>query len=294
MLQINLTARGYPKRMVRSAIDRAFQKDRSLLLDMYTQQNQRKSNLIPFITTYNPYNPPIDQILTSNKRILNACRDLKIIQDSKLIVVNRRALNLQDYLVRSDLNPANVAKGSGPCNTPCKTCPYMKKTTSIKCWITKEEIPIRGRYNCKSKNIIYLLSCAKCGLQYVGQSGNTFNERFRAHLTDVRQGNVIKPVSRHFVTNGHTVDDVYATILTQTSGNINIRLRTEESWITKLKTKTPLGLNLIQWKHTDVKPVTSFSPRQPLYDDTSWATTQNSPLNINVGIVTKPTPGKRM
>ena len=245
MLTRNLSARGYPKRMIKIAIDRAANKDRLALLDTSTPQNNQKKNLIPFITTYNPYNPPIQQIIASNKRILSTCGELKNIQESKLIVVNRRAMNLQNYLMRSDLNPVQIAKGSGPCSTPCKTCPFLKQTTFITCWTTKEKIHIKGRYNCKSKNIIYLLFCKKCGLQYIGQSGNTFCERFRSHLTDIRQGNVNKPVSRHFTTDGHTVHNVDAAILTQTTGNINIRLRTEETWITKLRTKTPLGLNLI-------------------------------------------------
>ena len=246
MLRENLTARGYPKRMIQSALEKAVRKDRSTLLDTSKPQTGKGNNLIPFITTYNPYNPPIDQILGSNKHILNTSGELQTIFDSKLFVVNRRATNLQDLLVRSDLNPVTIIKGSGPCNTPCKICPFMKQNTSIVCWTTKENIPIRGRYNCKSKNIIYLLSCKKCGIQYVGQSGNTFNERFRAHLTDIRHGNVNKPVSRHFTTDNHTIDDVDAVILTQTNRNINIRLRTEESWIQKLRSRTPNGLNLIQ------------------------------------------------
>ena len=61
----------------------------------------------------------------------------------------------------------------------------------------------------------YVLSCKKCGLQYVGQTGNTFNERFRAHLTDIRQGNAFKQVSRHFTSYNHSTDDVIATIVTQ-------------------------------------------------------------------------------
>ena len=122
MLTRNLSARGYPKNMIKSLIDRVAYKNRLALLDTSTPQNNQKKNVIPFITTYNPYNPPIQQILASNKRILRTCGKLKNIQDSKLIVVNRRAMNLQNYLKRSDLNPVQITKGSGPCNTPCKTC----------------------------------------------------------------------------------------------------------------------------------------------------------------------------
>ena len=96
MLLENLTARGYPKRMIQSALEKAVRKDRSMLLDTSKPQTVKGNNLIPFITTYNPYNPPIDQILGSNKRILNTSGELQTILDSKLFVVNIRATNLQD------------------------------------------------------------------------------------------------------------------------------------------------------------------------------------------------------
>ena len=44
---------------------------------------------------------------------------------------------------------------------------------------------------------------------------------------------------------GHDVNDVVATIVTQTTGDTNVRLRTEEVWIEMLKSKQPSGLNLI-------------------------------------------------
>ena len=91
-----------------------------------------------------------------------------------------------------------------------------------------------------------ILSCKKCGLQYVGQTGNTFNERFRAYLTDITQGNTFKLVSRHFTSDNHSTDDVIATIITQTSNNVNIRLRTEV-FINIFNSRHPAGLNLIQY-----------------------------------------------
>lgn len=85
-----------------------------------------------------------------------------------------------------------------------------------------------------------------CGLQYVGQTGNIFNERFRGHLTDIRQENDFKTVSHHLKSADHRTADVNATIVAQTTDNLNRRLRTEETWIHFLNTKMPSGLNLIQ------------------------------------------------
>ena len=39
----------------------------------------------------------------------------------------------------------------------------------------------RYHLNCKSKNVIYLVNCNKCSVQYVGSTSNEFKVRFRNH-----------------------------------------------------------------------------------------------------------------
>ena len=244
-LSTNLQQRGYPKEMINQAILKASQLDRNTLLKNTSPQRD-KQNIIPFITTYNPFNPPIHKILYTNRHILSSSPELKFLSDHKLIIVNKRSMNLQHILTRTDINKPQLKTGSNPCQSPCTTCKYMTPTDHNTVWTTKQSIPIQGRLNCKTKSVVYVLSCKKCGLQYVGQTGNTFNERFRAHLTDIRQGNAFKPVSRHFTSYNHSTDDVIATIVTQTSNNVNIRLRTEEVYISIFNSRHPAGLNLIQ------------------------------------------------
>ena len=245
-LYCNLTNRGYPKKLVKTALDKAFDKDRHNLLTPQSNQTNELRTDIPFIIQFNPHNPPIHVILKKNKHILTSSGDTKYMSNYHFQMVHRRALNLKQSLVRADLKLIDIPKGSGPCDKPCVTCPYMERTTTIFCSSSQEIFPIYGRFNCKTKNVIYVITCTKCGLQYVGQSSNTFNERFRNHLSDIRQENADKPVSRHFSTNSHNVKDVSAIIVTSTNGNINVRLRTEEAWIARLQSRMPNGLNLIQ------------------------------------------------
>ena len=40
---------------------------------------------------------------------------------------------------------------------------------------------IRSKLSCDSKNIIYLASCKKCRLQYIGSTTTDFRVRFRNH-----------------------------------------------------------------------------------------------------------------
>ena len=242
-LATNLHERGYPRQLIRSAIQKATAKDRESLFQPINARNNA-IRIMQFTVIYNPINPPINKICNKNRHILSSAADSQGLQEYRFMIVNKRATNLKQLLTKTDVNPMLIPKGSGPCNSQCISCKFLKHTGAITVWVTGETIPIHGRFNCKTTNAIYVLSCAKCGLQYVGQTGNTFNERFRAHLTDIRQGNTAKPVSQHFTSTGHGANHVVATIMTQTTADVNVRLRTEEVWIAIFKSKQPLGLNI--------------------------------------------------
>ena len=66
----NLTLRGYPKTLVKSAINRAAHKDRTSLLKTQEKLPTTGNKPIPLIINYNPHNPSITKILNINKRIL--------------------------------------------------------------------------------------------------------------------------------------------------------------------------------------------------------------------------------
>lgn len=58
--------------------------------------------------------------------------------------------------------------------------------------------------------------------------------------------NDVAPISRHFSHEGHDVIDVKVIFIQTTQLDTNLRLQMEETWIKKLKTRSPIGLNLIQ------------------------------------------------
>ena len=211
-----------------------------------TGEKQETNTLIPFTVTYNQRNPPITNILRKYMKIIDTASDLKHMRAYKLAVVFRRAMSIKQNLVKSDLSLPSTPKGSGPCNNPCIICPYMAKTSQYSSSTTNKTYKIHGHYDCKTKNAIYLLTCKACNIQYVGQTGNTVNERIRGHLADIRANNQLKPVSRHFTALNHASNNLRVTVITQTTSDINLRLRTEEAWINTLKTREPEGLNLIQ------------------------------------------------
>ena len=100
---------------------------------------------------------------------------------------------------------------------------------------TGEELSIRGRLNCKSKNILYMITCKKDGLQYVGETGTTAEERFARHRNTVvqlcHQGTDVS-VGQHFQSSGHSVSDLVFTPVEQIfSKNIFVRKVREKKLI---------------------------------------------------------------
>ena len=71
---------------------------------------------------------------------------------------------------------------------------------------TGKEYKIFCNVNCKTPNVVYLLDCHVCGSQYVGESVQPFNKRMNGHRSDLTKKTLL-PVSQHFVSPGHSLDD---------------------------------------------------------------------------------------
>ena len=71
----------------------------------------------------------------------------------------------------------NSLTGCCKCNSKCDLCKnYLKESEIFYSACTNRLI-----VNCKSKNVIYVLTCKKCKVQYVGSTANEFKVRFRNH-----------------------------------------------------------------------------------------------------------------
>ena len=68
---------------------------------------------------------------------------------------------------------------------------------------TKWKYKVKGILKCGSRNIIYLISCSCCGMQY-GGSATVFAEWFRFHKSDLNAGKVRCGVANHLITVCHS------------------------------------------------------------------------------------------
>ena len=261
--------RGYPNLILQEALEKAKLLDRTILL---TQNNthtiQRNDNNLIMIITHNPANPDVKGIIQKHWPIINNAKNLSVLHNQEITLASRRPKNLRDKLVRARANPITKHKNqiSGRINNPCayanndncKYCNKMLITGKITSSVTKRDYTVPDTGTCGSNNLVYLITCTKCNTQYVGETGNTINQRFYHHFYDIKnlsdplnappsmRDKTYSPLAKHFATNDHTLDDMSIQIIEHltTPPEDKLQRRTREYfWIQQLKTVQPLGIN---------------------------------------------------
>ena len=141
------------------------------------------------------------------------------------------------------------------CNsTRCQTCPKLSLSKTFQSNITHQTFQTINHslenLDCHSQNLIYLLTCINCNIQYVGETTIPLHKRINIHRTaktgcehvinhyrECCKGYSFKiQIVEHFQGTGYIngkVDPEYR----------KIRLDREEYWIKKLRTIYPYGLN---------------------------------------------------
>ena len=137
----------------------------------------------------------------------------------------------------------------GPCEGPrCKICKHTVPTRNFTSSTTKRTYEIRPEnLNCRSKNVVYLISCKTCHKQYTGSS-----EEFRARFNNYRcahrnycKNRKVKQESfhAHFADGAHSGEgDWEVRLIDQSDSTEDLRKR-ESFWQHELDTFQPNGLN---------------------------------------------------
>ena len=149
--------------------------------------------------------------------------------------------------VYSDVNKRTVTPGNSKCQSQgCQTCSIITTSDTFTSNTTKKTYKIKGSYNCKTSNVIYLIQCTKCGMQYVGETGQCLHQRMNNHRADVTNKRLEgKPVGRHFNKPQHSVENMKVTIIDYLGLKDDLSRKCRESkWIRKLVTFDPYGLNI--------------------------------------------------
>ena len=107
---------------------------------------------------------------------------------------------------------------------------------------TNKEYQINFSFDCDSSDVVYLMECRVCGVQYVGSTCTPFRTRFNNYKAEF---------FRHFTGGAHGgfLKDVSVIIIDRLNGNGRQR---ESFWQYKLETFAPQGLNIKQVEEQDV------------------------------------------
>ena len=84
------------------------------------------------------------------------------------------------------------------CNKRCNVCTsFMVFDNTFKWTTTCADYKVKGTLSCNRVNVVYLVTCQCCKLQYVG-SAVAFKERFCINETDINTGKKRWDPAKHF------------------------------------------------------------------------------------------------
>ena len=158
---------------------------------------------------------------------------------------SRRTLRdcFKNLMISNSINIQHdfIQFGSKPCNC-CSFCNFIKTGNFIN--INGKILQVVGHFNCNSSNVIYLIYCQKCNINYIGETKNPIKMRISQHFYDIKKRSTKLKVSEHFSLNHNIEEDFRILIL---KSNVfwtdNKRQEKERNLIVKYNTVFPAGLN---------------------------------------------------
>ena len=194
-----LLRKQYPAEIIDYGVNKALTQTTEELRRVREQATE--NNLLCLVTTYNPNNPQVFQLVRKTLPMLNQNSSLKsIMRKTKVIHCQRQPRNLKRILTNSyfprqkDTDPEVKICGTKRCGT----CPYLKQGKEITFSATNETFPIKHSMNCTSTNLIYAITCAGCGHNYIGETGDVLRNRVTVHKQQIRDPHTrMLGVSKH-------------------------------------------------------------------------------------------------
>ena len=242
-------------------------------------QKQNEKRVHYFSTSYDPEFPNTRECIKKHEKILEEDPEMKrLFPKGCFRVTERRGhKNLKEHLAPSrfkwegcsreepeqDSLDGGIGEAGcwkcGECGTSVQgrkrannlvNCNVIKEAKTFRSNSTKEWYKIRQHINCSSKNVIYLVTCLKCGIQAVGKATH-FGKRISNYITHIGKKRDTCCTNKHFYgTPGHSIEDFSITGIARLENpptdpeELKLRLwEFEGYWQIKLNTLEPHGLN---------------------------------------------------
>ena len=171
------------------------------------------------------------------------------------IVAYRRTSNLREIIVKAKLptiatpNNTSLPPGSFRCGQDCAICPYITNgLTHYTFFSTGATRQIRSHITCNTKNLIYMIQCNRCHLQYIGETKRRLKDRFNEHRRSVDKTNIrSKPttVAEHFLSHpNHCHTEMQLIPLELIDSSLDSIRKARESFLIDIaRTLEPHGMN---------------------------------------------------
>ncbi|XP_078509911.1 uncharacterized protein LOC144769621 [Lissotriton helveticus] len=242
--------RGYPKRMVRHAYKRAKYYDRESLLKNKEKKDTNPQPII-FVTNFNQVSNKLKNIINRNWHSINNKQQERL---PKPMFSFRRNRTIRNSLVhtyrevRTNNQPcidnAPLPTGTFPCSG-CGNCKDIIRGSTI----TKQNVVIKPRsfMNCRTRNVIYLISCP-CDLIYIGETSREVRTRMNEHRSAIRTDKKGAPLTEHWKKMKHDISDLkWCCLETVTinarGGDLNQKRKKREQYYMSRFNSVRMGLN---------------------------------------------------
>ncbi len=200
--------RGYPAGIIKMGIEKAKSISQAEL--RRTREKTVDENVIAMVTTHNPTNPEIQDVINTALGILNSDEKMhNIFKNTKIIRSRRQPPNLKHILTRARFDGGEEQiNGVFKCKEPrCGNCTYIKECTEIKFKNSGKPFQIRSKLSCTTENVIYLMICNGCSGEYIGETSLQLRRRMTLHRQHIRDPSVRKlNVSAHIDRCAHNLD----------------------------------------------------------------------------------------
>ena len=129
--------------------------------------------------------------------------------------------------------------------TMLQDVPHMKTGTSFCSRTTGEWFRVKATTYFLTRNVVYLIECKKCAIQYFGETENALRVRLTGHRSDIKHRRIDRPVAKHYSLPDHSMEDSSIMVIEKIyREDTDHRRRKESHWIETIQSLTPDSLNL--------------------------------------------------
>ena len=139
------------------------------LQELRTPKTISNDNSLPFITTYNPNNPNVYEMIDKSVECLKQNK-VDGFENLRVTKSKRQAPNLKKTLTKAEFSQKQVGVYNCPAER-CECCASLLLGNSYTFENIDKIFHLKTYFSCNSSNLLYIIICPTCGAEYTGETG---------------------------------------------------------------------------------------------------------------------------